>query len=299
MSLVTRFFGKTERQDRGKHRLVANPELKDALSLQILLADDLPKSSEKLQGAIRGYHSTMEAALCEVDRQLAKEGNLIGLIGWGDHVVRLVGFDVKMPEGPVEQCVAPSHYPQELKGKARSHSSHVLLYYAGYSQDPLEQYVALAAVAAAFCSLGSIVVLNETAHTSFPASALVPAKEDGDALEYLRTLPLLLLYCGFVKYDVEGVAGVWMRTYGAYRFSMPDLASLTEGHHQGELFFGHFSSIFDYLQDSGAHLAAGHTLQVGEDAFFRFRKPTPEEDFLDSESELLVADVIGKSEINC
>ena len=39
-------------------------------------------------------------------------------------------------------------------------------------------------------------------------------------LELLRSFPLLHLFCGFVKYEVEGDDGVWMRTYGAHEFEL-------------------------------------------------------------------------------
>lgn len=65
--------------------------------------------------------------------------------------------------------MAPAHYPAEVKEQVRGHVSHVLLYYAGFETDPLEQYVALAAVAGALAGLQAVAVLNEDAHTSLPA----------------------------------------------------------------------------------------------------------------------------------
>ena len=69
----------------------------------------------------------------------------LGLAGWGEHVVRMVGFNAPLPEATVEVCVAPAHYPAEVKAEVRAHASHVLLYYTGHDADPLEQYVAVAA----------------------------------------------------------------------------------------------------------------------------------------------------------
>jgi hypothetical protein len=50
---------------------------------------------------------------------------------------------------------------------------------------------------------------------------------------------------------------------------------------------------FGYLRSSGAHLAAGHTSQVGENEFVRFRQPTKDEAFLEAEGELLVVEIVG------
>jgi hypothetical protein len=240
----------------------------------------------------------MSRVRCEIDPALTREGKVFGMAGWGKHVVRCVGFDLPMPADAVEACVAPSHYPEELKQRARSHKAHVILYYAGHEPSPVEQYVALAATAGVLARLGAIVVLNESGRTSVPVSALSGSDSDGDIIDLLRTLPLPILYCGFVKHEVEGIPGVWMRTYGAPLLGLPDFAAHAAGHHEGQRYFDMFDNVFGYLRESGAQLAAGHTMQIGEEEYLRVRLPTEEEAFLESEGELLVAEIIGPDEIN-
>jgi hypothetical protein len=297
MGIFSRFFGKTDDDDRGA-QLLANPEIERPLGLQVLFGEGPDLDPDRLAGALRSYDRSMARARCEVDPGLSRDGTIFGLAGWGKHVIRLVGFDRPMPAQAMEACVAPSHYPAELKQRARAHAGHVLLYYAGYESTPLEQYVALAALAGVLSRFGAIVVLNEAGRTSFPADALSGEGVEGDILEILRTLPLAILYCGFVKYDLEGTDRVWMRTYGAHLLGLPDLAALAEGHHEGQRHFDMFGSILDYLRESGASIAAGHTLQIGQEEFLRFRAPTPAEPFLGSEGELLVVEPIGRDDIN-
>ena len=63
--------------------------------------------------------------------------------------------------------------PPALAAAIRAvHAGHVLLYYAGHDPAPLEQYVALTAVAGVLARFGGLVVLNESGRTSFPAAAL-------------------------------------------------------------------------------------------------------------------------------
>lgn len=297
MSIFSRFFGRHDDDDRVT-QLIANPEIESPLSLQLLLEGQLQLKSEEVEAVLQSYHSSMANARCELDERLGEEGKIFGLVGWANHVVRLVGFDLPMPAEAVESCVAPSHYPQELKERARSHNGHVLLFYAGYEESPYEQYVALAALAGALSHLGAIVVLNESARTSFPAAALSGSGVDGDIIELLRTLPLAILYCGFVKYEVEGTSGVWMRTYGAHLLGLPDFAAYASGHDEGQRYFDIFENVFAYLRKSGAVIAAGHTMQVGEHEFLKCRERTEDEYFLESEGELLVAELIGPDEIN-
>jgi hypothetical protein len=162
-----------------------------------------------------------------------------------------------------------------------------MLFYAGEDKDPLEQYVALALVAVALATEGALVVLNESAHTSFPAQPLVP-EADEDLLELLRTLPLTTLYVGMVKLAVPGAEGVWMRTYGAPRMGLPDLAWHAQSDDEGRDTFELFSGLLEYLRASGARFADGHTAEWQERQV-RLRLPgRREKKFLDSPGQMFV-----------
>jgi len=299
MSLFSRFFGRKDADDLAAGQLEANPDNKSPLSLQVLFPDAFGLNSDQLLGALRSYHRSMSEAQCEIDPELSREGTVFGMLGWGEHVIRLVGFDAPYPAEALEACVAPSHYPQELKQRARSHKAHVILYYAGKEPSAFEQYIALAATAGVLARLGAIVVLNESGHTSFPAAALSGLdSEISDIMEFLRVLPLSILYCGFVKYEVEGIAGVWMRTYGAPLLELPDLAAHAIGHKEGQRYFDMFETIFSYLRKSGVRLAAGHTMQIDAEEYLRFRAPSDQEGFLQSDAKLLVVEMIRADEIN-
>ena len=300
MGLFSRFFGRSDASasQPASGPLVANPDIKHPLSLQVLFPTAVEWNAESVTQALRSYHRSLAKARCELEPELAANGSVLGLVGWGNHVVRLVGFNAPMPATAVEPCVAAAHYPQELKERVRAHQAHLLLYYSGYEASPLEHYVSLAAVTGALARLGGLVVLNESAHTSFPLAALSPEPGEGDIIELLRTLPLCILYCGFVKHEVEGIPGVWMRTYGCPLLGLPDFAAHAEGHHEGQRYFELFENVLGYLRQSGAKLAAGHTMQVGENEYLRARAPNSQEAFLQSADELLVLELIQADQIN-
>ena len=174
-----------------------------------------------------------------------------------------------------------------------------MLYYVGYELDPLEQYVALAAATGAVAYFGAAFVLNETARTAVPAPVLHPHEEDaGDMLAALRGFPLPFLYCGFVKLEVEGEPGVWMRTYGCHRLGLPDFAFRAANHDLGSATFETFSNMLAYLRASGKQFAPGDTMQVGDDVYLRLRARDPQEWYLESEGEMLVAERIPATEVN-
>jgi hypothetical protein len=115
MNLFSRFLGRKDVNDLARRRLVANPDIKKPLSLQVLFADPHRLDADRLLNTLKAYHPTMSEARCEIDVELSQQGTLLGMLGWGKHVVRLVGFNAPMPAAAVETCVAPSHYPKELK----------------------------------------------------------------------------------------------------------------------------------------------------------------------------------------
>jgi hypothetical protein len=203
-----------------------------------------------------------------------------------------------MPSQVVESCVAPAHYGAELKARARSHRAHALLWYGGTHDSAVEQYVALATVAGALVEIGAEVVANENALTSFPAKGLAPTPEVSDMLELLRTMPLLYLYCGFAKYEVENIPGVWMRTHGNNLLGLPDLAFHAGAHKEGTKTHELFSNIMLYILNLNARLDAGHTAQVSQDTFIKLRVPREDEYFLKSPVDLLVVEFIAAGQIN-
>jgi len=214
---VSRILGKKEQSSKepAASGMVVNPDIESALSLQVLFAEAFALSANELEEKFKTYQPGLSGVQVEFDSKLEQDTSLLGLFGWGEHVIQMIGFTGPMPAESVELCVAPSHYDQNLKTAARNHRSHILLFYKGYNPDPVVQYASMALVAGFLSNYGAIVVANEGARTSFPAHSLLVNKSDGDAIELLASLPLPILYCGFVKYEVEGVNGVWMRTYGA------------------------------------------------------------------------------------
>jgi hypothetical protein len=278
MSFLDRLFGRQKAE-------ASKEERTPPLSLQLLFPSRLRLDINSLTRSLRGFHPSLSEARFEPEAPGHGLEAEIGTARWGRHAVQVVNFDMPMPAPVVEQCVAPAHYGAELKARAREHRSHALLFYAGEEEEPLEQYVALALVAVALAKEGALVVLNESAHTSFPAQALVPEEEE--LLESLRTLPLPALYMGFVKHEVEGVEGVWMRTYGGPRMGLPDLAWHARSHGEGQETFSLFSGLLDYLRRSGARFGDGQTAELGE-RHIRIRAPRKQESFLGGPGELLV-----------
>src|SRR4029450_357203 len=102
MSLFSRFFGKKDADDLADGPLEANPDIKRRLSLQVLFPDAFKLDSDQLAGELRSYHGWKSEARGAIAREIGREGKVLGLLGWGQHVIQLVGFDVPYPASALE-----------------------------------------------------------------------------------------------------------------------------------------------------------------------------------------------------
>jgi hypothetical protein len=292
MGVMDRFFGGRDKSEQLGEQLVANQAALDKLlSLQVLFPEPVVLESENMKAWLRVYDPELARAECEIDPATAAQGTPLGLAGWRNHVIQIVGFYVPYPAEGLERGLSGSHVTEEMKATARAHQAHVILYYAGYEESVLEQYVALAAVAGALAGLGASMVMNEHAMTSLPAAVFTFESAKGRRMELLRALPLLWIYCGCVKHWVEGIPGAWVRTYGNYLLGTPDLAMHTTDERAGTT-AEMFGDLLGYLLHCGAKFTAGETVRWGE-LLMRLRTATEEEYFLENPGPLFVAEIVS------
>lgn len=293
MDFMDRFFGRGTPTPGGPP--VANARLADAPGFILLFSAPPALDAAQLAAHLRDY----SPELAGVSAEVVRDGDrTLGLVAWGRHAVKVAAFDTPAPKDVVEACVLPAHYAPETKEAGLNAPAHAVLFYAGYDLDPYEQHVVLAAAAAGLTHFGGEVVVNERARTSVPARVLLPHEEDqGDPLRTLRTFPLPLLYAGFVRLDVEGDEGVWMRTCGCAAFHLPDLAFRGDGHEQTEATFNLFSNLLRHLRDTGAQFHVGDTLNLGEGMQMGLRGPAPDEWFLESDGSMLILERVPPGEV--
>ncbi|RYX82744.1 DUF4261 domain-containing protein [bacterium] len=282
----------------------ALPNSDKSASLQMLFSEPLSDDIAHLQNVVRAFDSTLRAATVTgigTGNGVDAPRSFLGQVEWGPHRVELVAFGVPMPAEVVERCVTPAAYSPEDKERARGQRAHALLYYKGSAVNMNEQFVAVALVAGALCREGALAILNEGAHTAVPAILFTSQFTFGTNIspsQFLRSMPPLYLFAGFVKYEVEGFDGLWIRTHGLEEFGLPNLATHARGHEQSEEVFDIFCNVASYMMAQGPVLEAGHTMQIGDEQFMALRELTPEEAILDDGGPLLVANFIRADEAN-
>lgn len=299
MHFLERFTGAANIVASPDSPLCANPAVEQPLTMQLLLAGPVIIDPRHIAQALRAASPETIDARAEAYAEPV-DGKTLAMVGWGPHLVKLIAVDEPFSKDLLEFCLQPAHFGADLKAATRQHQSHLLLYYGGWHEDPLEQYIALAAVAAQWNSAGALTLLNAAARTAFPAQALTPPPDEAhpDLVEYLRSVPIPMLYGGFVKMEIAGIDGVWMRTWGNHLLELPNLAMLTAGHHEGQDTFNLFNGLLEYLRQTGKKFDVGHTMQVGDALFMRVRAPSTEEWFLHSDGELFVLEEIDPDQIN-
>ena len=272
-------------------RFVAAALPPDPQALQLLFFDPPALDAEAITAFLRPHlpDATCELAPAPIGVVNADgpPASVVGLVTFGEHVMKLIHFDAPMPYGPVEACVGPAMIPPPLKVDSKQHKAHTLLYHTGET-DALEQFVALCAVAGALARFDAIVVLNEEARTAVPAFDLIP--DDGeDALNTYRTLPIPDLLGGFLKLDA-GDGGPWVRTFANHRLNLPNLARHLTGHEQTGETFQLFAGMLGYLRTVGETFTAGDTVDLGDGPKLHLREPREQEWWLDSSGAMLVVE---------
>ena len=281
MSLFARLFGKKSK--------VENTNIKQSIGLSVVFKGSLNFDKDKLLDKLRFLDSSITNVDYETPAGDLEQG-VFALVSWGKHVVRLIGFNEPFPADVLETCVAPAHYSQDIKDQIRKNDSHVILYYKGNDEDVLEQYLALSRLAACFDEFNALAVINENAHSSLPTNVLSDLLSDENSAKSLCDC-LPLFFCGFVKYILEDAKGVWMRTYNADAFGMPDFAVLANNHDEGSYYFDMFGNILSYLRQSGATMNPGDTMEIGDNKMLSLRAPQKDEYFLKDKGNVLVVEM--------
>ena len=289
MGIFSRFFAKKTESKQMDNSIVPNPDIENAISVSIVFSGALNINNDELLAKLKSIDTTIKDIRYETPFGQLEEGICI-LVSWGKHVIRIFGLNAPYPKAVLETCVAPASYSQEIKQQVYESDSHLLLYYVGYEQNVLEQYLALTRLAACFEKFNALAVINEDAHTSLPVNFINSLASEKDGLTTLgECLPLL--FCGFVKYEIENIKGIWMRTYGANKFGLPNFAALANSYEESGYYFDMFNNILNYLRQSQATMKPGDTMEMGDNRMMSLRAPQDDEYFLKDKGDLLVIEI--------
>lgn len=265
-------------------QIIANSQLIDHLVFSILYNEssyfDVYKFSNVLQDQLAKLVECHISVLPMLDsKQL--------LIGWGQHVIELTYLTERISQETLAICVEPAAYSQDEKLLAYKHSGYIRLRYVGYEVNALQQYIALTCVAIALDELKATTIINERAHTSLPIAHFLNIAEI-QRLDYIHSLPVLMLFCGFIKYQLPENGCYWLRTYGASRIGLPDFAVQMDPVKEVSFYYNTFLVVYRYISETQIQFNVGDNIHLNEDDTIYLRSATSDEFFLENEGLLLV-----------
>lgn len=274
-------------------------QLESGLALELLFPQAFEFTAVTLQAKLAQFLRTQSPPLLQgeqncvvtLDPQLQAVGKILGTITFFSqdqwHTIELAGFDKPMPPAVIATCVDTALYKQADKQLAREHATHLILLYKGKDVPPLHQYHALLTAATVFKHFSAHTLVNETAHTSIPLALIHQLFKDQTAFETLNQGLLLYLYCGFTKYDIKGTRGIWMRTFGADKLGLPNLAFLATDHTMATSVFDLFENTLRYLLKTNTPFNAGECVQMAEGVYLNILLPESTHYFLDDTVKIL------------
>ena len=258
----------------------------------IFLFDRLPPlSREALATALAAVEPI--AGGVELEVIVDEPDTAFAHLAFGGHRCRLVGLSAPVPDGTIERTVRVSHWGDEHKQPMLRHTAHVLCFYDGGDDDPVEQLIALHKVGYAWLEHGLLGVLDEDAWNCLPRE-VVAAQMEPEMLRACREQVPVGIWTGFVKmFRRDG--WVWFCTKGHHRFSVSDFACLGQPG-EADAIFELFQQLFAYVRSTGAVLNVGHTAQLDTEQHLRFGPITEYHEWLSGPGDTLVVERLGPSD---
>ena len=259
----------------------------------IMLFNALPKlDTKRLGNSISQIEPLKQPATFDV--QIEEKGMLRAFMKFDDHKLQLVGISSPVPSPVMEHTIPVSNWKQEDKLPLQNHKAHIICYYEGENSNPTEQLLALYKTAFAFSEFGLLGILDEDAWNCTP-TRMIKEQMKPNMLQRCRESVPLGIWTGFVKL-FKSKNDVWYCTKGYHRFGVNDLAYLGQLGEANDV-YNMFGNLFEYML-GGASIKAGHTAQISETHYLRFREVYEYSDYLKSPLGTLVIEKIKASEIN-
>ncbi|WP_176461670.1 DUF4261 domain-containing protein [Anaeromicrobium sediminis] len=290
MGLLEKFFGKRKKRVKESEKVIEDSQPAISLifnELPIIDSEVVGKRIEEIESLKGSVHITL-------DKELNDGENILSVIEFDDHKIKLVGFNGPLPSNTINHTVNCSYWKPDEKEVMRNHKAHIICYYHGKNSDPIEKYIALYKVAYAFMENGLIGLINEDAWTCNLAYVIDDLMNEG-MLEECRNVPPLLLWTNLVKMPTE--SGTWMFTKGNHIFGVNDFAykgDMSKASEVNEI----FNNIFYYIYENKVNVEVGHTLQIKEDVYLKFEKVTEEKEYIEGPLGTLVIERINPNDIN-
>ena len=273
--------------------MVTNKEKKDTFALYLLFDKKFIIDSEKISEKIKRINNDT----IEINPILGLNGEeaLYCNITINDEKFKLVGIDSKIPKEISSYTIDCAYGKREELEVMSKHNYHIIAFYEGTSADINHIFNLYFKLSYGFLEYDFLGLANGYSWNVIVPSLIKGMAEDEQLKDFANT-PAMMIWRNFIKVRHNG--GVWFATKGNNLFGVHEFAFYGTFENTQEI-YDIFEDVFYYIYESDAHIEAGHTIQLGEDVFLKFREVYELQDTLEGEGiGTLVLEKINSDEIN-
>ncbi len=270
-----------------------NKEKKNSFALYLLFNERFTINAKNICERIKKINNDK----VEVSPILGLNGEeaLYCYITINDEKFKLVGIDSAMPKEISSYTIDCAYGKrEELEGMTR-HNYHIIAFYEGTSSNMMHILSLYHKLSYGFLEYGFLGLANGYSWNVITPSLIQGMAEDEQLKEFVN-VPTMMIYRNFIK--IPHNEGIWFITKGNNLFGVHELAYYGDYENNQEI-YDIFEDIFYYIYESKTQIEAGHTIQLGDDVFLKFKEVYELQDTLQGEGiGTLVIEKISSDEIN-
>jgi len=273
--------------------IMLNNEKKNSFALYLLFDKKFIMNSDTLTKKIRIINNDK----VEISPILGLTGEeaLYCYVKINNERFKLVGIDSCIPEEISDYTIDRAYGKREELEEMSKHNYHIIAFYEGTSEDMNNVLNLYSKLSYGFLDYGFLGLANIYSWNVITPSLIQGMVEDKELKEFANT-PAMMIYRNFIKIPYND--GVWFTTKGNHLFGVHEFAFYGEYENTQEI-YDVFEDIFYYIYESKTHIESGHTIQLGENVFFKFKEVYELQDTLQGEGiDTLVIEKISSDEIN-
>ncbi|GIV44442.1 MAG: hypothetical protein KatS3mg035_1565 [Bacteroidia bacterium] len=215
-----------------------------------------------------------------------------GFVEFEEHKILILGNPAPLPESIITSCIHTAHWEKSFKEEILGSKATITLVYAGNSQNPVENYIAIYKIASCFYTPNLLGVINEPAWTYHP-TGLLPKLMFNNMVNLCRNSPPFLFWTGFIKTSLDIHSPFTHQktncffTKGHHVLGFPDFAFYSDKVDPMKV-KKLFNDIIEYAWFENKDLQPGDYVGLQENEIYELVEPDENIDFLYSPTKTFI-----------
>lgn len=286
-------FNFLKKKSKEKEILGGDKKEKESFALYMIFPSSFVIDKEKITKRI----NSIDNSVVNFDMMYDLDGKdgLYFNITINEDKFRVVGIDSKLPKDICDYTINCSYGNKDELDNMKKHNYHIIAFYEGRSIDMNHILNTYFKLAYGFLEHNLLGLINGYSWNGLIPS-LIQAMGEESGERGLANTPAMMVWRNFVK--IPHNDGVWFVTKGNNLYGICEYAYYGTFEETEEV-YEMFENIFNYQYESGAKIIAGHTIQIEDEIYLKFKEVYELEDILNGENiGTLVLEKITENEIN-